>query len=42
LQNQQKSRLEVYEGNYDTQLPAEWFATKGFGVTSSGNGNAAH
>jgi hypothetical protein len=42
LPNQQKSRLEVYEGNYDTQLPAEWFATKGFGVTSSGNGNAAH
>ena len=38
LPNQQKSRLEVYEGNYDTQLPAELFAIEGFGAT----GNAAH
>jgi Outer membrane lipoprotein-sorting protein len=41
LPNQQKSRLEVYEGDYGTQLPAEWFAAGGFGATASG-GNAAH
>ena len=41
LPNQQKSRLEVYEGNYDTQLPAEWFATEGFRAAVSGGGNAA-
>ena len=33
LPNQQKSRLEVYEGDYGTQLPAEWFAVEGFGAT---------
>jgi len=37
LPNQQKSRLEVYEGNYDTQLPGELFAVEGFGA-----GNATH
>jgi len=42
LPNQQKSRLEVYEGNYETQLPSEWFAVEGFGATASGGGNAAH
>jgi len=42
LPNQQKSRLEVYEGDYGAQLPAEWFATEGFGATASGGGNAAH
>ena len=42
LPNQQKSRLEVYEGNYDTQLPVEWFATDGFRAAGSGGGNAAH
>jgi hypothetical protein len=26
LPAQEKSRLEVYEGDYDAQLPAEWFA----------------
>jgi hypothetical protein len=30
LPSQEKSRLEVYEGNYDTQLPAEWFAVERF------------
>ena len=34
LPNQQKSRLEVYEGDYGTQLPAEWFASDGFGATA--------
>lgn len=35
LPNQQKSRLEVYEGDYGTQLPAEWFAVEGFGVPAT-------
>jgi hypothetical protein len=35
LPNQQKSRLEVYEGDYGTQLPAEWFAVEGFGATAA-------
>jgi hypothetical protein len=26
LPAEEKSRLEIYEGNYDAQLPAEWFA----------------
>jgi hypothetical protein len=42
LPNQQKSRLEVYEGNYDTQLPVELFAIEGFRASASGDGNAAH
>ena len=42
LPNQQKSRLEVYEGDYGTQLPAEWFAVEGFGATASGGGNTTH
>jgi len=42
LPNQQKSRLEVYEGDYGTQLPAEWFASDGFGATASSGGNATH
>lgn len=25
----EKSRLEIYDGNYDAQLPAEWFAEPG-------------
>jgi len=41
LPNQQKSRLEVYEGDYGTQLPTEWFAVEGFGANASG-GNATH
>jgi hypothetical protein len=28
LPNEEKSRLEVYEGNYDTKLPSDWFATE--------------
>jgi len=35
LPSQIKSRLEVYEGNYDTQLPAEWFATERFRTSSN-------
>jgi hypothetical protein len=30
LPNEEKSRLEVYEGNYDTKLPSDWFATEKF------------
>jgi hypothetical protein len=41
LPNQQKSRLEVYEGNYDTKLPEELFAIDGFRASASGDGNAA-
>ena len=33
LPNQQKSRLEVYGGDYDTQLPAAMFAVEAFGAT---------
>ena len=39
LPSQEKSRLEVYEGNYDTQLPAEWFATERFRAGSDGGKN---
>jgi hypothetical protein len=35
LPNQQKSRLEVYEGDYGTPLPAEWFAVEGFATTAA-------
>jgi hypothetical protein len=42
LPNQEKSRLEVFDGNYDTQLPLQWFALEGFGTTNGVNGNAAH
>ena len=31
LPSEEKSRLEVYEGDYDTHLPGEWFATEKFG-----------
>lgn len=37
LPSEEKSRLEVYEGNYDTQLPAEWFATERFHAGSDGS-----
>jgi outer membrane lipoprotein-sorting protein len=30
LPAQEKSRLEIYEGNYDTELPAEWFLPERF------------
>jgi hypothetical protein len=30
LPSEEKSRLEVYEGNYDAQLPQEWFSPDGF------------
>ncbi len=42
LPNQEKSRLEVYEGNYETQLPSEWFTAEEFSTTAGGGGNAAH
>jgi hypothetical protein len=32
LPAEEKSRLEVYEGDYDTQLPAEWFAEEKFAM----------
>lgn len=32
LPAEEKSRLEIYEGNYDVQLPAEWFSVEQFGV----------
>jgi hypothetical protein len=41
LPSQEKSRLEVYEGSYDTQLPAEWFSPASFGV-GSGAGESGH
>ena len=31
LPAEEKSRLEIYEGNYDARLPAEWFAEERFG-----------
>ena len=30
LPAQEKSRLEIYDGNYDTKLPVEWFLPKRF------------
>jgi hypothetical protein len=35
LPSEEKSRLEIYEGDYEKRLPAEWFATEKFG----GDGN---
>jgi hypothetical protein len=34
LPAEEKSRLEIYEGDYDTQLPAEWFVPERFGPTN--------
>jgi hypothetical protein len=34
LPSEEKSRLEMYEGSYDTQLPAEWFSPGSFGAES--------
>jgi hypothetical protein len=42
LPSQEKSRLEVYEGNYDAQLPAEWFAAERFLAAPGGDKGAAH
>jgi hypothetical protein len=39
LPSEEKSRLEVYEGDYDKQLPAEWFATEKFRAENSGGKN---
>ncbi len=36
LPSEEKSRLEVYEGDYDTHLPGEWFATEKFRAESGG------
>jgi hypothetical protein len=37
LPSEEKSRLEVYEGDYNAQLPAEWFAPERF-TASGGSG----
>jgi hypothetical protein len=42
LPSQEKSRLEIYEGDYGAELPAEWFATEKFGLASGGNKGATH
>ena len=42
LPNQEKSRLEVYEGDYGTQLPVEKFATERFRAASSDDKLAPH
>jgi hypothetical protein len=38
LPSEEKSRLEVYEGSYDTQLPATWFSPASFAVEPGGVG----
>ena len=35
LPSQEKSRLEIFEGNYDTLLPAEWFSPDRFTASAS-------
>ena len=35
LPSEEKSRLEVYEGNYDAALPPEWFAPERFEAAAS-------
>ena len=40
LPSEEKSRLEVYEGDYDTHLPADWFASEKFRAESGGGKNA--
>ncbi|MGD0649527.1 MAG: outer membrane lipoprotein-sorting protein [Verrucomicrobiia bacterium] len=41
LPSEEKSRLEVYEGSYDMQLPVERFSAASFGV-GSGAGKSGH
>jgi len=36
LPSQEKSRLDIYEGDYGAELPAEWFATEKFGPAAAG------
>jgi hypothetical protein len=36
LPSEEKSRLDVYEGDYDKPLPAEWFATEKFHADGGG------
>jgi hypothetical protein len=36
LPSEEKSRLEVYEGDYDKPLPAEWFAMEKFHADNGG------
>jgi hypothetical protein len=36
LPSEEKSRLDIYEGDYDTKLPADWFATEKFHADSNG------
>ena len=43
LPAQEKSRLEIYEGNYDTRLPAEWFLPERFaGLKDAPTKNSSH
>jgi Outer membrane lipoprotein-sorting protein len=42
LPSEEKSRLEVYEGNYDAQLPSEWFSPDAFAATGSGDPARSH
>ena len=35
LPSEEKSRLEVYEGNYDARLPAEWFDPQKFTASAA-------
>jgi hypothetical protein len=39
LPAEEKSRLEIYEGNYDTRLPAEWFLPERFGSAEAETGD---
>jgi hypothetical protein len=42
LPSQEKSRLDIYEGDYGADLPAERFAMEKFGPASSGDKGATH
>ena len=35
LPAQEKSRLEIYEGDYEALLPAEWFSTDRFAAAGA-------
>jgi outer membrane lipoprotein-sorting protein len=42
LPSEEKSRLEVYDGNYDAQLPQEWFSADGFAAAPNSNAARSH
>ena len=42
LPSEEKSRLDIYEGDYGAELPAEWFATDKFGAVAGGEKSATH